>query len=112
MGKRKHIIEQAENFLEKGIVWLEKKLDKDSSKRKVKKIKKERKKLLKQEVDYLYDDASPIERKAIVSIYHKQGIIPPLLAERKKELVTAIEFKQRMKELEEIQQEQTKELTR
>lgn len=110
MGK--DIIEILEDSLEKGITWFEKKLDKNSSKNKLKQVKKRRKKLLEQEVNYLHDDMSKQEKKGIVSMYYKQGMNPPKDAEKKRQFITELEFKQRMKELEEIQETQTKELTK
>jgi GH24 family phage-related lysozyme (muramidase) len=113
MEKRKGILELAENFLEKGFVWVEDKLEVNFSKKKKKKVQKDRKKQLKQEVDFLHDDLTKNERKGIVSEYYKKGITPPLSAEKRKQFVTKLEFEQRMKELEIIQdKEQTKELNR
>lgn len=109
---RKNIIEILEDGLEKGITWFEKKLNMDSSKNKSNQVKKRRKKQLNQEVDYLHEDFSKSEKKGIVSMYYKQGITPPQSAERKRNFVTELEFKQRMKELEEIQQTQNQELTK
>jgi hypothetical protein len=112
MEKRKGILELAENFLEKGFIWVEDKLEVNFSKKKKKKVQKDRKKQLKQEVDFLYDNLSKSERKGIVSQYYQQNTTPPLSASKKKQFISELEFKERLKELEAIQQEQTKELTK
>ena len=110
MGK--HIIEILENTLEKGIFFLEKKLDSSTKKRRTKKVEQERKKLLEREVDYLHDDLSNSEKKGIVSQYYKSEITPPSASEKKKQFVTQLEYKRRMKEIEELEKTNTKELTR